>query len=65
MSKAFHMINHQILLAKLNHYGIIGITLNLFKSYLSNRKQYVDPESSISDTINITSCVPQGSILGP
>ena len=39
--------------------------LNLFRTYLSNRKQYVQYESSSSDLSNIKQGVPQGSILGP
>ena len=41
LQKAFHIVDHQILLAKLNHYGICGISNDWFKSYLSNRSQYV------------------------
>ena len=36
-----HCGKHQILLAKLNHYGIRGVSNDWFKSYLSNRSQYV------------------------
>ena len=41
------------------------MSLNLFNTYLSNRKQYVQYESSNSDLSNIKQGVPQGSILGP
>ena len=65
LSKAFDTVNHQILLEKLEHYGIRGHALELFKSYLSNRKQYVQIEKSKSQTRSISCGVPQGSVLGP
>ena len=41
LQKAFDAVEHQILLAKLNHYGINGVSNDWFKSYLSNHSQYV------------------------
>ena len=41
VQKAFDIVDHQILLAKLNHYGIRGVSNDWFKSYLSNHNQYV------------------------
>ena len=41
LQKAFNTVDHQILLVKLNHYGIRGVSNDWFKSYLSNRNQYV------------------------
>ena len=68
LSKAFDTFDHTILLNKLKYHGLKGSTLNLFQSYLNNRKQYTEIEDTIS-TINfflpIHVGVPQGSILGP
>ena len=41
LQKTLDTVDHQILLAKLNHYGIRGVSNDWFKSYLSNRSQYV------------------------
>ena len=61
----FWLLNHDILLTKLEHYGIRGIALNWFKSYLHNRSQFVHLNGTNSETKIITCGVPQGSVLGP
>ena len=64
-SKAFDTVNHEILFTKLEFYGVRDVPLNLFRSYLSGRKQYVEYNGASSSQSDIVCGVPQGSILGP
>ena len=64
-SKAFDTIDHQILLKKLEKYGVRGIPLQLFRSYLSNRKHKTKIQDNLSSSKSINIGLPQGSILSP
>lgn len=64
-SKAFDVINTELLMAKLNYYGCDTNALNWFNNYLNGRKQQVKIDGTVSNQLPITHGVPQGSILGP
>ena len=65
LQKAFDTVNHDILINKLNYYGIRGVGNNWFKSYLSDRSQYVTIQGHDSELEPVSHGVPQGSVLGP
>ena len=57
-------LDHYILIKKLEHYGVRGVTKELFFSYLENRKQFVSTDGFVSNTKHIYNGVQQGSVLG-
>ena len=65
LSKAFDTLDHNIMLSKLRHYGVTGIELDFFTSYLLGRVQYVKYSGVCSQKLPISTGVPQGSVLGP
>ena len=65
LSKAFDSLSHNILLDKLKVYGIRGVALKWFQSYLGSRMQYTVYNDCLSSSTSIRYGVPQGSILGP
>ena len=65
LSKAFDMVNHNILLNKLSLYGIKNNSLKWFSSYILDRKQYIQTSVFKTTNLNVVCGVPQGSILGP
>ena len=60
----FDTVDHQILIKKLQYYGVDGTALEWFKSYLSNRKQHISSQDISENCLDIICGVPQGSILG-
>ena len=64
VQEAFDTSDHQMLIAKLNHYGIRVVSNDWFKSYLSNRSPYVSINGYESGLAAINCVVPQGSVLG-
>ena len=65
LKKAFDTADHDILLKKFEYYGVRGLLKDWFQSYLKNRKQFVSVNNSTSNTKEITTGVPQGSVLVP
>ena len=64
-TKAFDTIDHDILLTKLNKLGFEGLILQWFETYLKGRQQYIKLGDILSNTQQIKTGVPQGSILAP
>ena len=75
LSKAYGVLNHNLLLEKLSYYSIRGSTNSWFRSYLFRRKQYIEISQSKtsngkvntyrSSSLDIEQGVPQGSVFGP
>lgn len=65
LKRAFETIDRQILLEKLQRYGVRGTALQWFASYLADRTQVTKINEVVSDEVEVTRGVPQGSILGP
>lgn len=66
IEKCFDSCNHEIILSKLDHYGVRGVALEWFKSYLSNRYQFVETDRLTQSKESLVQIgIPQGSILGP
>lgn len=65
LSKAFDVVSHDILVQKLEFYGIVNDELNLFRSYLTDRYQLVKIGYQRSSLLKVMNGVPQGSVLGP
>ena len=58
-------VDHNILLKKLELYGLRGLPLSWFKSYINDRQQRCSVNSKLSQPCHLTCGVPQGSTLGP
>ncbi|XDV44073.1 hypothetical protein PO909_012422 [Leuciscus waleckii] len=65
LKKAFDTVDHEIMLKKMERYGIRGVGYNWIKNYMENRSQFVQMGNHRSVSLSISCGVPQGSVLGP
>ena len=65
LQKAFDSVDHDILISKLEYYGVREVVKNWFSSYLKNRKQFVTINGFKSSLCAMNFGVPRGSVLGP
>ena len=65
LKKAFHCVDHNVLVRKMNYYGIRGRELAWFQSYLNNRIQICKVDKITSNERTLKCGIPQGSNLGP
>ena len=65
LKKAFHTVDHKVLLGKCYNIGLRGHVFNILKSNLTNRSQFVQIAEVVSSTAFVDIGVPLGSILGP
>ena len=65
LSEAYDCLPHDLMIAKIEAYGISKEGLQLISDYLSYRKQRTKIGSAYSDWANVIRGIPQGSILGP
>ncbi|XP_048481643.1 uncharacterized protein LOC125489565 [Plutella xylostella] len=65
LSRAFDLVDHSLIIAKLEHYGVRGQVLDVFKSFLANRTQVTEVDGESSEPLSVGDrSVPQGSNVG-